>query len=118
MNTRISRNKSRTGASARLEEREGDLWIVLETPFNVSGSPQAGSGLRQWFRIEAPDAAPTMLAGRAVRRLDAEEGLFVDEEGNSYRLAGGARAEPVFTEVILAEGEIAADVPGSAKGRR
>jgi hypothetical protein len=41
-----------------------------------------------------------MVAGRLVRNLDPQEGLFVDEEGNSYRLAGGGQAEPDYAEVI------------------
>src|SRR5262249_50876475 len=111
MKAKLSRNKPQTQASGRLEERDGNLWIVLETPFNGSGSPEPGSGLLQWFRIESPDAVPAMLAGRPVRQLNPEQGLFVDEEGNSYRLAGGGRAEPDLTEVIPGQGETTAAVP-------
>ena len=41
-----------------------------------------------------------MVAGRSVRNIDPQKGLFVDEEGNSYRLAGGSQAKPDFAEVI------------------
>ena len=99
MKTKLSRNKPQTEATGHLEERDGNLWIVLETPFIGSRSPQPGS-LRRWFRIEAPGAVPAMLAGRPVRPLDPEQGLFVDEEGNSYRLASGGRPEPDLSEVI------------------
>jgi hypothetical protein len=42
----------------------------------------------------------SLVAGRPVRNLDPKEGLFVDEEGNSYRLAGGGQAKPDYAEVI------------------
>ena len=56
--------------------------------------------MRQWFRVEEPGADPALVAGRPVRNIDPKEGLFVDEEGNSYRLAGGGQAKPHFAEVI------------------
>ncbi len=56
--------------------------------------------MRQWFRVAEPDADPAVVAGRRVRNLDPQEGLFVDEEGNSYRLAGGGQAKPDYAEVI------------------
>ena len=60
--------------------------------------------MRQWFRVEEPDANPALVAGRPVRNIDPQEGLFVDEEGNSYRLAGGGQAKPDYAEVIPVEG--------------
>jgi hypothetical protein len=60
--------------------------------------------MRRWFRVEEPDADPAMVAGRPVRNLDPREGLFVDEEANSYRLAGGGQARPDYSEVIPVEG--------------
>ena len=44
--------------------------------------------MRQWFRIEECEADPALVAGRTVRNVDPGKGLFVDEEGNNYRLAG------------------------------
>ena len=44
------------------------------------------------------------MAGRPVRNIDPQEGLFVDEEGNNYRLAGGGQAKPLYVEVIQVEG--------------
>ena len=60
--------------------------------------------MRQWFRVAEPIADPAMVAGRPVRNIDPKEGLFVDEEGNSYRLAGGGQAKPDYAEVIPVEG--------------
>ena len=60
--------------------------------------------MRQWFRVEEPDANPALVAGRPVRSIDPQQGLFIDEEGNSYRLAGGGKAKPEYAEVIPVEG--------------
>ena len=58
----------------------------------------SGSGSR------SPTRDPALVAGRPVRSIDPQEGLFVDEEGNSYRLAGGGQAKPDYAEVIPVEG--------------
>ena len=80
-----------------LEAGNGVLCIMMETPFDT-GHSAAAPAMRQWFRVEEPDADPALVAGRPVRNIDPEEGLFVDEEGNSYRLAGGGKAH--YAEVI------------------
>jgi hypothetical protein len=89
---------------SRLEARDGVLCIVVETPFSAGASEVSSPGMRQWFRVEEPDANPELVAGRPVRNIDAQEGLFIDEEGNSYRLAGGGQAKPDHAEVIPVEG--------------
>ena len=91
-------------AQSRLEARDGVLCIVVETPFSAGASEASSPGMRQWFRVEEPDANPILVAGRPVRNIDPQEGLFIDEEGNSYRLAGGGHAEPFHAEVIPVEG--------------
>ena len=84
-------------SQSRLEARDGVLCIVVETPFSAGASEASSPGMRQWFRVEEPDADPALVAGRPVRNIDPQEGLFVDEEGNSYRLAGGGQAKPDST---------------------
>jgi hypothetical protein len=91
-------------AQSRLEAREGVLCIVVETPFSAGASEASSPGMRQWFRVEEPDANPAQVGGRPVRNIDPQEGLFIDEERNSYRLAGGGHAEPFHGEVIPVEG--------------
>ena len=91
-------------AQSRLEARDGVLGIVVETPFSAGASEASSPGMRQWFRVEEPDANPILVAGRPVRNIDPQEGLFIDEEGNSYRLAGGGKAKPDYAEVIPVEG--------------
>jgi len=70
-----------------------------------------------------PAADPALVAGRPVRSIDPQRGLFVDDEGNSYRLAGGGQAKPDYAEVIpVNEGlhpagtraQISIDTPKSA----
>src|ERR1700751_6277599 len=83
----------------RLEARDGVLCFVMETPFDTRRGATTPA-TRQWFRVEEPDANPALVAGRPVRNLDPQQGLFIDEEGKSYRLAGGSQAKPDFAEVI------------------
>jgi hypothetical protein len=87
-------------SQSRLEARDGILCIVVETAFDTGASKAGSPAMRQWFQIEEPDGDPALLAGRSVRNIDPKKGLFVDEEGNSYRLAGGSHAKPDFAEVI------------------
>jgi hypothetical protein len=87
-------------SQSRLEARDGALCIVVETLFYIEKSGAASPAMRQWFRVEEPTADPALVAGRPVRNIDPKEGLFIDEEGNSYRLASGGQAKPDFAEVI------------------
>jgi hypothetical protein len=91
-------------SQSRLEARDGVLCIVVETPFSAGVSEASSPGMRQWFRVEEPDANPALVAARPVRSIDPQQGLFIDEEGNSYRLAGGCQAKPDYAEVIPVEG--------------
>ena len=90
-------------SQSRLEARDGILCIVLETALDGAASKAGSSAMRQWFRVEEPAADPTLVGGRPVRSIDPQKGLFIDEEGNSYRLAGGGHAEPFHAEVIPVE---------------
>jgi hypothetical protein len=91
-------------SQSRLEARDGILCIVLETALDGAASKAGSSAMRQWFRVEEPGADPALIAGRPVRNLDPQNGLFIDEEGNSYRLAGGGQAKPDYAEVIPVQG--------------
>ena len=90
-------------SQSRLEVRDGILCIVVETALDGSTSKAGFPAMRQWFRVAEPDADPAVVSVRPVRNLDPQEGLFVDEEGNSYRLAGGGQAKPDYSEVIPVE---------------
>jgi hypothetical protein len=102
------KTKLKQTSQSRLEARDGVLCIVVETPLSAGASEASSPGMWQWFRIEEPDANPLLVVGRPVRNVDPQEGLFIDEDGNSYRLAGGGHAEPLHSEVIPVE-----DGPGT-----
>ena len=57
-------------SQSRLEAREGVLCIVVETPFSAGASEASSPGMRQWFRVEEPDANPAQVGGRPVRSID------------------------------------------------
>jgi ERF superfamily len=103
--------KSKQIPPARLEVRNDALCLVLETLFDSKTENADPTTLQQWFRLEESEADPALVAGRLVRNIDPAQGLFVDEEGNSYRLAGGGEAQPLHSEVIPAEGG-----PGTTAG--
>src|SRR6266478_6187647 len=94
------KNSLKQNWQSRLETKDGLLYATVETPFNVEQSGAASPAMRQWFRVEEPAADPALVAGRPVRNIDPQKGLFIDEEGNSYRLAGGGQAKPLYAEVI------------------
>src|SRR6266478_5526162 len=79
------KTKLEQSSQSRLEVRDGILCIVVETALDGAAS-KAGS--------------PAMVSGRPVRNLDPQEGLFVDEDRNSYRLVGGGQAKAHYAEVI------------------
>ena len=91
-------------SQSRVEARDGILYIVSETAFDGAASKAGFPAMLQWFRVEEPGTDPALVAGRPVRNIDPKEGLFVDEEGNSYRVAGGCQAKPDYAEVIPVEG--------------
>jgi len=98
MRTKLKQAK----AGSRLEVRDGALCVRVETPFSTGRSGAAAPSMRQWYLVAEPPLDPAVVAGRPVRNIDPSEGLFVDEEGNSYRLAGGGEATPEYAEVIPA----------------
>jgi ERF superfamily len=91
-------------SQSRLEARDGILCVVLETALDGAASKAGSPAMRQWFRVEEPGADPALVAGRPVRNIDPQEGLFIDEEGNSYRLVGGGQAKPDYAEVLPVKG--------------
>ena len=109
MKTRLSPDRQ-----SRLEARDGMLCIMVETGLDGAGTEGCCPAMRQWFRVEEPDADPGAVAGRAVRNIDPQKGLFIDDEGNSYRLAGGGKAAPDYAEVIPPEARPGAQLEAGA----
>jgi len=115
MKTKLRQPKAQT----RLEVRDGALCVLVETPFSTGWSGAAATGMRQWYLVAEPPLDPAVVAGRPVRNIDPSEGLFVDEEGNSYRLAGGGEATPEYAEVIPAvNGQATQAKAGASVDRR
>jgi len=96
--------REESSMKSSLDYREGQLCVLL----TVDDYQRDGSGrchVREWYPIrEVPDAEPLVLNGTPVTCFDRDAGLYIDEEGNSYRLAGGGQAKPLHTEVVPAEG--------------
>jgi hypothetical protein len=78
----------------RLTARDGALCVVVETPFDGEQSGAASPAMRQWFRVEEPEADPALVAGRPVRNIDPQKGLFVDEEGTAIGWRVAVRLSP------------------------
>ena len=78
-------------SQSRLEARDGVLCIVVETPFDGAASKAGSPAMRQWFRVEEPDADPALVAGRPVRNIDPQGGAFRRRRGEQLS-AGGWRS--------------------------
>ena len=47
-----------TSSQSRLEVRDGILCVVVETALDGGASKAGSPNMRQWFRVEEPDADP------------------------------------------------------------
>ncbi len=94
-----------------LDHRQDHLCVLFET--ERQDPPDAASGLRAWYPIYRADRAEvSSLIGRPLSRTDADEGLFVDEDGNAYQLADRGQTAPLEIETPPASAET-----GSADNR-
>jgi hypothetical protein len=86
-----------------LDYRDGQLCVLL----TVDDHRRDGSGrchVRQWYPIrEASEADARALRGRPLTCTDRDPGLYIDEEGTGYRLAGGGQTKPLYTEIVPVE---------------
>ena len=81
-------------SQSRLEVRDGTLCIVAETALD-GAAPKAGSpAMRQWFRVEEPEAAPALVAGRPVRNIDPQEGFSSTKRGTATGWRVAAKLSP------------------------
>jgi hypothetical protein len=86
-----------------LDVRDGYLCVIL-TLRGVRTKNSRPSSVRQWYLIrEASEAEAPVLNGRPVSCTDREAGLYIDEEGTSYRLADGGQTKPFYTEIVPVE---------------
>ena len=70
-----------------------------------------GSLVQEWYPVrEADESEVRALVGRPVTATDSDEGIYVDGEGNVFRLASGGKTKPLEVERVAAErnGDLAA----------
>lgn len=63
-------------SQSRLEARDGVLFVVMETPFDIEQSGAASPAMRQWFRVEEPDVDPALVAGASGSQHRPSGGTF------------------------------------------
>jgi hypothetical protein len=79
-----------------LDFRDGRLCVLNESELSGFDSAEPKERIREWYAVrEAAETETTALIGREVKRADASEGLYVDEEGNDYQLAQRGNARPI-----------------------
>ncbi len=83
-----------------LDYRDGHLGILNESEPGTSSPGGAPGRIREWHAVrEAAEAEVTTLLGRPVTRVESEEGLYVDEDGNPYQLAQLGKGEPLAVKI-------------------
>ena len=75
-----------------LKCRDDVLYVVEE-------ADELNPNVVRWLPVrKAEYSEARTLAGRAVRKIDASEGTYVDEEGNVYQLMDGGETKPIEVE--------------------
>ena len=81
---------------------------------------QERNGLSTWLPVrQADDGEPPLLDGRPVKLVDAEEGIYVDEQGMVYQLRDKGKTKPIEvkhragTEKTELEGLLEASLNGN-----
>src|SRR5208282_2973194 len=83
-----------------LDYLNGHLCILNESERGASSSGGAPGSIREWYAVrEAAEAEVATLVGRPVTRVESEEGLYVDEDGNPYQLAQLGKGKPLAVRI-------------------
>lgn len=83
-----------------LDYVNGHLCILNESEPGASSLGGPPGSIREWYAVrEAAEAEVATLVGRPVTRVESEEGLYVDEDGNPYQLAQFGRGEPLAVKI-------------------
>ena len=86
----------------RLAYRNGFLCVVAEREGPDGPCPTT---LKVWYPIrEVEEAENRTLLGRPLTEVDPKEGIYVDEEGTVYQLAGKGETKPILIEETPGEG--------------
>ena len=75
-------------SQSRLEARDGVLCIVVETPFSAGASEASSPGMRQWFRVEEPDARPGAGRRASGPQHRPTAGAFHRRRGEQLSIGG------------------------------
>ena len=80
-----------------LSYRRNFLCVLVE--HSESNGPHNAALVREWYPVyRADEAEIRTLLGRPVTQVDSDEGIYIDEEGNVFRLAEGGKTEPIEIE--------------------
>jgi hypothetical protein len=104
-----------------LDYRDGHLCVLKEFDRRRGGLGDALESMREWYVVrEAAEVEVATLIGRPVGRVEPGEGLYVDEDGNSYQLADKGEAKPVEVEHLSGgeKSELEVLLEGSLNARR
>lgn len=78
-----------------LDYLNGHLCILNESELGASSAGGGLGSIREWYAVrEAAEAEVATLVGRPVTRVESEEGLYVDEDGNPYQLSEREKSKP------------------------
>ena len=80
-----------------LSYRRNFLCVLVE--HSESNGPHTAVLVREWYPVyRADEAEIRTLLGRPVTQVDSDEGIYIDEEGNVFRLAEGGKTAPIEIE--------------------
>ena len=85
---------------SNLDYLNGHLCILNESEPGASSPGAPPGNIREWYAVrEAAEAEVATLLGRPVTRVESEEGLYVDEDGNPYQLAQLGKGKPLAVKI-------------------
>ena len=102
-----------------LDFREGHLCILNEIKPNLKRRGVSPGALREWYAVrEATQAEVATLIGRPLRRVESNEGLYVDEDGEVYQVDRERSGKPLAVEHLRGaeKTELEALLAASLKG--
>ena len=75
------------------------LCVLNESELGANSREGAPGTIREWYAVrEAAEAEVATLIGRPVTRVESEEGLYIDEDGNVFQLFDKGDAKPMEVE--------------------
>src|SRR5277367_5334699 len=91
--------KEKAQMKSTLDYLNGHLCILNESELAGNRPGGAMEWIREWYPVRETTAAEVAtLVSRPVTRIESEEGLYVDEEGNVFQLLDQGEAKPIQVE--------------------